>query len=185
MKKSVIAAVFGSALLASQCYASISSIDLEVYDAFKTVAVGQDTLVTFGGKITIADGYRFSSLGVEFPGLTISGPYLNDLTWSQSLIDYQTAEVYGLDYEGDFFSILVHSTDAAGNYLYNPTGWGYDATLCEIVGTSTNLQINEIDAQTFGITVKELGEPNVPGPAAVIPMAIGLAGVALKRRRNR
>ena len=38
---------------------------------------------------------------------------------------------------------------------------------------------------SFNVSISEAGEPSVPGPAAVLPMALGLAAGYLKRRKHR
>lgn len=122
---------------------------------------------------------------MEFPGLTLAGPYINNFAYSASFSDFFSNSGIGDDYIGELFSYTVDPSVAAGDYFSNGSGWGQIAGLSEFSVTASGTPGTASDGKAIGITVRESGEPSVPGPAAVLPMAIGLAGATLRRRARK
>ena len=72
-----------------------------------------------------------------------------------------------------------------GGYFSNPSGLGLNDTISEVTAHVNDGDAELKDSVAIGVSIKENGEPSVPGPAAALSMALGFAGAALRRRRSR
>lgn len=183
MKKSVctIASVIFMTSLFSLSSASLP-ISLTLDNPYQTVQAGVQSRVDFSGTISVLEGYDMSSVTIEFPG-TIDGlKNLSDMVWDPGFWSYFQAVQPDQGYQGKIFSITVPASAAPADYFYYEGGWGDSKTLNEIGMSAYKGTDGGTSWQAFGITVRESGETSVPGPAAILPMAIGLAGSALRRR---
>lgn len=176
MKKSLKLAIVGGVLSASFSSSYAAGVSLTLDNPYQSAIQGFTTVLSFTGKIDIDPGYRIGILSLTSPGLSSGGPFLGT-SFSSSLINFLNAANQGDDYTGELFKITVNSSDAAGYYFQN--GPGFSNLTVYATGTPGSIS----DSKAYGVIVKEAGEPSVPGPAAAIPMALGLAGSLIRRRQ--
>lgn len=185
MKKSVC--TFASVSLLTSMF-SLSSADspisLTLDNPYQTVQAGVQTQVFFSGKVSVLSGYDVSSFAIEQPSTDGWFNFISDFKFDPKFESYYLANRPSQGYEGNIFSITVPASAAPGDYFVNMLGWGESKTLCELGLYAKNGDSTGEAWQAYGITVRETGEPSVPGPAAVLPMALGLAGAGLRRRRR-
>jgi hypothetical protein len=184
-----------------------SSADTNLYK----VSTFDGSLTTIGDTGLTFAGGTFRSDGTLFGGATNGNFYsINTTTGAASLIgalgtftdgDFtfdDTGTLYMTGGGGSLYTVDT-STGAAslvgpaagglfGLTFYRGTlyGWGFDSKVYSIdrsTGATTYLADYSNDGRFLGTYGADTA-PGVPGPAAVIPMAFGLAATALKRRKR-
>ncbi len=185
MKKSLLMLAMGGILVACSRTANATGVALTIDNPYQNAIQGQNTVLTFTGSVVIDPGYKLTTLVMEYPGLTLAGPYISNFAYSASFSDFFSNSGVGDDYIGELFTYTVDPSVAAGDYFSNSLGWGQIAGLSEFAVTASGTPGTASDGKAIGITVSESGEPSVPGPAAAVPMALGLAASALRRRTKK
>lgn len=185
MKKSFTVSFAVCAFMLAATCTQAAGVALTLYNSAQSAAAGQTTVLTYTGKVTVGAGYDANAVSMKYASKTLVGPFLTDENLTSGFNSYLLGANFGVWFEGDLFTITIHPSDVVGDYLLSPVGFGDFPYLAEFgvaVGGSLG---TDYAGRDIRVSIVESGEPGVPGPAAAIPMALGLASATLKRRWRR
>lgn len=152
-----------------------AGLNLNLNNPYQTVAApssGSISVVFTGTVDILLPTFDATQADLEFPS---DGSNFLTGAFDPAFVAYLGANLPGVDYTGNLFSITVTSTTANGFYWLNNGSLGFSPLSEFIVHAGNGVQTAR-DNEFYGVTV-------VPEPASMA--ILGLGASALIRRRKR